>query len=69
MTYQQHFEAASHARIAALFPAEDVAVEANPGKPIAGRFRLSVHDDLGRIEAEWRRFEAVADCTVFQTFA
>ena len=30
---------------------------------------MSVHDDLAEIEAEWRRFEAEADCTVFQTFA
>jgi CelD/BcsL family acetyltransferase involved in cellulose biosynthesis len=29
---------------------------------------LSIHDDLGAIEAEWRAFEQAADCTAFQTF-
>ena len=30
--------------------------------------QLSVHHDLGTVEQEWRRFEQVADCTVFQSF-
>ncbi len=29
---------------------------------------LSLHHDLDSIENDWREFEAVADCTVFQTF-
>jgi CelD/BcsL family acetyltransferase involved in cellulose biosynthesis len=29
---------------------------------------VSVHHDLAAIEADWRRFEAAADCTPFQTF-
>jgi len=29
---------------------------------------LRIHGDLSAVEAEWRRFEEVADCTVFQTF-
>lgn len=29
---------------------------------------LSIHDDLGAVEQDWRAFEAVADCTAFQTF-
>ena len=29
---------------------------------------LTIYRDLDGIEAEWRRFEPVADCTVFQTF-
>ncbi len=30
--------------------------------------RLTIYRDLDAIEAEWRRFEPAADCTVFQTF-
>ncbi len=30
--------------------------------------RLTIHQDLAAVEATWRRFEAHADCTVFQTF-
>jgi CelD/BcsL family acetyltransferase involved in cellulose biosynthesis len=29
---------------------------------------LSIYDDLDAVEAEWRRFEQSADCTVFQAF-
>jgi CelD/BcsL family acetyltransferase involved in cellulose biosynthesis len=29
---------------------------------------LRIHSDLGTVEAEWRTFERVADCTAFQTF-
>ena len=29
---------------------------------------LAIHEDLDAIEADWRRFEQHADCTVFQTF-
>jgi CelD/BcsL family acetyltransferase involved in cellulose biosynthesis len=40
--------------------------------PVHGVFRsfiLSLHADLDTVAAEWRRFEQVADCTVFQTFS
>ena len=30
--------------------------------------RLFVHDDLSKIERDWRAFELHADCTVFQTY-
>ena len=30
---------------------------------------LHIYNDLAEIEREWRRFEQVADCTPFQTFA
>src|SRR5436305_6655538 len=59
-------------------PAEDVLgadLEADlhaPRVPAlnAGRsdVELSLHHDLDAIEADWRAFEANADCTVFQTF-
>jgi CelD/BcsL family acetyltransferase involved in cellulose biosynthesis len=29
---------------------------------------LAIYDDLDAVEADWRRFEKSADCTVFQTF-
>ncbi len=29
---------------------------------------LRIYSDLAAVEAEWRRFERVADCTAFQTF-
>jgi CelD/BcsL family acetyltransferase involved in cellulose biosynthesis len=29
---------------------------------------LSIYDDVAAVEAEWRRFEQTADCTVFQSF-
>jgi len=32
------------------------------------RLQLRIHSDLNTVEAEWRRFERVADCTAFQTF-
>jgi CelD/BcsL family acetyltransferase involved in cellulose biosynthesis len=33
-----------------------------------GAFTLTVHETLGEVEADWRRFEQTADCTVFQSF-
>jgi D-aspartate ligase len=32
------------------------------------RLDLRIYSDLTGVESEWRRFERVADCTVFQTF-
>ncbi len=29
---------------------------------------LTIHHDLDAVEAEWRRFEPIADCTAFQAF-
>ena len=40
-------------------------------RPVAGQhpeIRLSFHDDLNKIEQDWRAFEQGADCTAFQTF-
>jgi CelD/BcsL family acetyltransferase involved in cellulose biosynthesis len=54
-------------------PAADVVLPAAAARREAGRhaphdLNLRIHGDLANVEAEWRRFEAVADCTVFQTF-
>ena len=54
-------------------PAADVVLPAAAACREAGRdathdLNLRIHGDLANVEAEWRRFEAVADCTVFQTF-
>lgn len=60
--------ASLNAHDALLLDAETPAVAAalaSPPAPIA----LSVHEDLGALEHDWRTFEATADCTVFQTFA
>ena len=50
----------------------DARAEAAPARSISAsdpaRITISVHHDLAAIEAEWRRFEATADCTPFQTF-
>ena len=34
----------------------------------ASAVELAIYDDLAAVEDTWRRFEAIADCTVFQTF-
>ena len=46
------------------------AAERSETAPALARrsIRLSFCDDLAEIENEWRQFEQVADCTVFQTF-
>jgi CelD/BcsL family acetyltransferase involved in cellulose biosynthesis len=33
-----------------------------------GDVRLAVHEDMASVERDWRAFERVADCTVFQSF-
>ncbi|MEA2904648.1 MAG: hypothetical protein QOI12_2035 [Alphaproteobacteria bacterium] len=38
------------------------------GAGTSSRVAIAIHDDLAAIEAEWRRFETRAECTVFQTF-
>ncbi len=40
----------------------DVRREVPPG------LSFHIYSDLAAVEAEWRRFERVADCTAFQTF-
>ena len=47
-----------------------VSPPADAGAARAARpaIELAIHGDLAAIEEEWRRFEGVADCTVFQTF-
>ena len=62
-------EALLHPRSAAeaartAVPAAAPAQRLNPACEVA----LSVFDDLTRFEAEWRRFEAIADCTAFQSY-
>jgi CelD/BcsL family acetyltransferase involved in cellulose biosynthesis len=54
-------------------PAADVLLPAAAARREARRdaphdIALRIHGDLAAVEAEWRRFEAIADCTVFQTF-
>jgi len=54
-------------------PATDVALPACAALSASRRdaprdLSLRIHGDLIAVEAEWRGFEQVADCTVFQTF-
>jgi CelD/BcsL family acetyltransferase involved in cellulose biosynthesis len=37
-------------------------------REVTADLTLGIYSDLDAIEAEWRHFEEVADCTVFQTF-
>ena len=37
-----------------------------PTRGPATNFSLTIHDDLGSIETEWKRFEQHADCAAFQ---
>jgi CelD/BcsL family acetyltransferase involved in cellulose biosynthesis len=48
--------------------AEATAHRASPLSNAPGILQLSLHDGLEAVEAQWRRFESVADCTPFQTF-
>jgi CelD/BcsL family acetyltransferase involved in cellulose biosynthesis len=41
---------------------------AAPAKGFRPDVALTIHEDLGTIEQDWRRFERHAACTVFQTF-
>src|SRR5262249_38181573 len=38
------------------------------GAPADAGIKLAIHDSLSEVEGEWRRLEATADCTAFQTF-
>ncbi len=49
----------------------EAAATAHRTKAASGataNLHLSLHDGFAAIEAHWRRFERVADCTPFQTF-
>jgi CelD/BcsL family acetyltransferase involved in cellulose biosynthesis len=37
-------------------------------REVPPNLNLRIYSDLAAVEAEWRRFERVADCTAFQTF-
>ena len=39
------------------------------GQALPGGVSITIHDDLGAVERDWRAFERDADGTVFQTFA
>jgi CelD/BcsL family acetyltransferase involved in cellulose biosynthesis len=47
--------------------AGDAAREVRRGQ-LPTQVRLSIHRELAAIEGDWRRFQDLADCTVFQTF-
>src|SRR5262249_11888216 len=50
-------------------PARAPAAALQAVRPIApGDIALSLSEDIGSLEPEWRRFRAAADCTVFQSF-
>ena len=49
-----------------VLPASEPRSESRCGAPRDFSFRI--HSDLSAVEAEWRRFKAIADCTVFQTY-
>jgi CelD/BcsL family acetyltransferase involved in cellulose biosynthesis len=58
---------------AAFDAQDDVDLRSMPDRARASTaaksdIRLSVHGDLSELESEWRAFEQIADCTVFQTF-
>jgi CelD/BcsL family acetyltransferase involved in cellulose biosynthesis len=47
---------------------ETVAEIARPLVPAGSDIRLSIHREPAELEREWREFQQVADCTVFQTY-
>jgi CelD/BcsL family acetyltransferase involved in cellulose biosynthesis len=62
-TTQQAFEA--RAKFNEPLPDERFcAFVAAPGNDM----HLTIHDDIAAVKREWRGFEQVADCTVFQSF-
>jgi len=48
--------------------AAPLATRPRAAAAMSGAIALSVHHDITAAEADWRAFEAVADCTPFQTF-
>jgi CelD/BcsL family acetyltransferase involved in cellulose biosynthesis len=63
-----HSDALLHPRIAAAGDTVPAGATAPRMRATAGAFTLTIHDTLGEVEADWRRFEETADCTVFQSF-
>lgn len=50
-------------------PASPPAATSQAVRPVSsGDIALSLCEDIASLEAEWRRFETEADCTVFQSF-
>jgi D-aspartate ligase len=69
--------AVTHATMLTAFRNETASVEIRPAavarrsdalRETPPRLTLRIYSDLNTVEAEWRRFERVADCTAFQTF-
>lgn len=58
----------SGAAVAAGAERDAVARLADICREFDAGLTVAVHDDLAAVESQWRRFEAAADCTAFQTF-
>ena len=63
----QAAEARLDAHFAVAPPAVDDAPTLSPAAAL-GDVRIDVYEDLAAIERDWRTFEPLADCTVFQSF-
>ncbi len=61
---------ATHAAFDAQRDTDFGHTSSRPRTPAAIRsdLKLSIHNDFGSVEKDWRAFERDADCTVFQTF-
>jgi CelD/BcsL family acetyltransferase involved in cellulose biosynthesis len=67
--FSMHRSSSSPAIIDDSAPSPYTAASAAPAVPSASpAIALAVYDELAAVEAEWRRFERIADCTVFQAF-
>jgi CelD/BcsL family acetyltransferase involved in cellulose biosynthesis len=69
--------AVTRATTLTAFRNETAAVDVRPApaahrsdarREVPPRLNLRIYSDLNTVEAEWRCFERVADCTAFQTF-
>jgi CelD/BcsL family acetyltransferase involved in cellulose biosynthesis len=69
MSVSEISQATALARVGEVVDAPPGAAEAGVGPAARSDIALSVHDDIAPLADEWRRFEAEADGTVFQTFA
>src|SRR5690242_20201478 len=49
-------------------PSERHPPRADAPTRATGRIALALYDDFAAVEQEWRSFERIADCTVFQAF-
>ena len=63
----QAAEARLDAHFAVAPPTVDDAPALSPAAAL-GDVRIDVYEDLAAIERDWRTFEPLADCTVFQSF-